>query len=85
METALTNLENLAAECTRGGMTESLKEVYYLLARVHHECDQIESRDRCAALFSELECQSRARVPCTHVYYLNSESIELELKHLREL
>ncbi len=78
----MTNLESLAAECARGGMLDSLKEVYYLLARVHHELDQTEARDRCAARFSELEQQSRARVPCTHVYYLNSESIELELAQL---
>lgn len=85
LQTAVTDLESLATECARGGMRDSLKEVYYLLARVHHECDQSEARDRYAALFTELDAQSRARVPCTHVYYLNTESIEIELKHLREV
>lgn len=85
LQVAVTDLESLATECARGGMTDSLKEVYYLLARVHHELEQTQPRDRYAALFTELEGQSRARVPCTHVYYLTNESIELELKQLREL
>jgi hypothetical protein len=83
LQVAVTDLESLATECARGGMTDSLKEVYYLLARVHHELEQTQPRDRYAALFTELEGQSG--VPCTHVYYLTNESIELELKQLREL
>lgn len=84
LQAAVTNLESLAAECTRGGLIDSLKEVYYLLARVHHESAQWQARDRCAAQFSALEGQARVRESCTHVYYLSCASIERELQLLRE-
>lgn len=84
LRAAVTTLDALAAECARGGIHESLKEAYYLLACLHHELDQLAARDRYAMLFTELD-RSLARTPNTHVYYLNSESIQLELAQLKHV